>query len=107
MSLTIKHCLPGGEEFLYHVEPHSDINYVPSRAKGDPATFDYDSLWFDFASLPGVPRRRYELTGGKAYVMNATGATVATYWLGGERAPIGVPVTPAPASAPSISTNAT
>lgn len=97
MSLTIKHCLPSGEEFLYHVEPHSDINYVPAHAKGDPVTFDYHSLWFDFPSAPGVARRRYELTGGRAHVMNAAGATIATYWLGGERV-----VPPAPEPAPPV-----
>lgn len=85
MSLTVKHCLPGGEQFVYPVHKEGNVNFVPSHAKAEQhRTKGLDSLFIELPQDKDRHHDRMELTGGRAYVMNDHGATVATYWLGEE-----------------------
>jgi hypothetical protein len=75
---TVKHITNTYEEFLYTAET---TNYVPASAKGvgnaqsGPAPVYADSVW-----LRGSDRdNTFEITGGRVYVMNEQGATVAKY----------------------------
>lgn len=78
--LTVNHMTTSGEEFIY---PTTHINYVPERSGPQfaetPATvWHYDE-----------EGRAYPLTGGKVFVMNDAGGTVAKYDLGGWSGPEG------------------
>lgn len=78
--MTVKHIMPSGEErvlpadFVRFTLPESDVQspFVPK------------TLWVGEGDVPAYP-----LTGGMAYVMNKSGATVARYDLSDGPAGVG------------------
>ena len=70
--MTIKHCDPTGEEFVY---PTTYVNYIPASLKA--CAPSSASIWrYDEEG------RAFEIATGSVYVMNEHGRTVARYTLG-------------------------
>lgn len=76
--MTIKHVDARGQEYVY---PTTHVNFVPADAKNcAPAD---SSLWrYD------EDGRAYEISTGRAYVMNEHGKTVARYELSTDKPPV-------------------